>query len=91
MSVSECILNIQMLAQDDLKSFLKIASKTIFLKKNDTFIIVIDLWDGNTLIKIVFFKYLNVLLSDSHSSQNMALKLKENTYCRSNWTPKKRG
>ena len=91
MSVSECILNIQMLAQDDLKSFLKIASKTIFLKKNDTFIIVIDLWDGNTLIKIVFFKYLNVLLSDSHSSQNMALKLKENTYCRSNWKPKKRG
>ena len=38
MSVSECILNIQMLAQDDLKSFLKIAKKTFkFLEKNDYF------------------------------------------------------
>ena len=35
MSVSECILNIQMLAQDDLKSFLKSARKTFkFLEKN---------------------------------------------------------
>ena len=43
MSVSECILNIRMLAQDDLNSFLKNARRTFkFLEKNDTFIIVIE-------------------------------------------------
>ena len=70
MSVSECILNIRMLAQDDLNSFLKNARKTFkFLEKNDTFIIVIESLrckfnDQNRLLKIhiSILSYLLILI-----------------------------